>query len=186
MNDLSATFRECYGCKAQFIYNDGPTDRYGVCSPECWATFNAVLAKEQEWAGYPFIHRLLVDTYAVQHPPHLEIQKKLEINQRLINASIQSVFIHLIALYLAFEKKIQLQDISKHMAHILKTEVKFELLELKAPSKLGHLTIADIHKASTFEEYEKLIYQWAESTWKAWINYHNTVKQLYEKYGLSK
>ncbi len=67
---------------------------------------------------------------AAQHPPCIEHQKKFGIKQRFIDASIQSVFIHLIALYLALEKDIPLRDISKRMACILETGARLESINL--------------------------------------------------------
>ena len=181
-------YRQCYGCKAQFPYVEASESyqtigiaRYGVASAECIAAFCDVLGKEQEWAGYPPIHRLFIDAYAVQHPPHREIQEKLGIDQRLIDASIQSIVIHLIALYLAFEKKLPLQSISKQMAHILDSKVKLEELQLEAPSHLGGLTIVNIQKAANFKEYEKLVEQWALVSWNAWKKHHDTIRKYYEE-----
>jgi len=112
------------------------------------------------------------------HPPCIEYQKKFGINQRLINASIQSVFVHLIALHLAFEKNVPLRDISKRMASILDTGVKLESMELKSPNHLGNLTIVDIRKVSNFKEYEKMVWRWAKSAWSAWQEYHTTIEQV--------
>jgi len=178
-------FRSCQGCKAIFpiMKNETPfiegssVNRYGVSSPECIAAFCEVLGKEQEWAGYPEVHRLFVDAYAVQHPPCIEYQKELGINQRLINASIQSIFIHLIALHLAFEENIPLRDISKRMAYILDTGVKLESMALKPPNHLGNITIVDIRKVSNFKEYEKMVWRWAKSAWDAWKEYHTSIEQ---------
>jgi len=153
-------------------------NRYGVSSPECIAAFCEVLGKKQEWAGYPEMHRLFVDAYAVQHPPCIEYQKELGINQRLINASIQSVFVHLIALYLAFEKNVPLRDISKRMAYIFDTGVKLESMELKPPNHLDNIIIIDIRKVSNFQEYEKMVWQWAKSAWDAWQEHHTVIEQV--------
>ena len=183
---IQKMFRTCQGCKAIFpiMKNDTPfiegssVNRYGISSPECIAAFCEVLGKEQEWSGYPEVHRLFVDAYAVQHPPCVEHQKELGINQRLIDTSIQSIFVHLIALHLAFEKNIPLRDISKRMAYILDTGVKLESIELKSPKHLGNMTIIDIRKVSNFEEYEKMVWRWARSTWNAWQEHHTIIEQV--------
>lgn len=112
-------FRNCPGCKVILPYQEGPYNRYGINSPECWAAFTELLAQESEHYGYPPAHRLIVDAYAVQHPPHLEHQLALKIEKRLIDASIQSIVIHLIALYAAFEEQKELLAISRIMDRVL-------------------------------------------------------------------
>ncbi len=186
VNCIQKMFRTCQGCKAIFpiMKNETPfiegssVNRYGVSSPECIVTFCKILEKEQEWAGYPEIHRLFIDAYAVQHPPCIEYQKKLGINQRLIDASIQSIFVHLIALYLAFEKNMPLRNISKRIAYILDIGVKLESIELKPPNHLGDMTIVDIRKTANFKEYETMVWRWAKSAWDAWQEYHTIIEQI--------
>ena len=91
----------------EFAENESSSHRYGVASTGCWQAFNELLALERMMWGYPGVHRLIVDAYSVQHPQNHELQTKLGISQRFIDASIQFVAIHLIALYYALvEKKI--------------------------------------------------------------------------------
>ena len=183
--------RICPGCKTAFPYQEDLAvgnrsgDRYGVSSPECATMFHEVLAREGEWAhGYPAIHRLTVDAYAVQHPPHSKLQKELEISERFVSASIQSIAIHLIALYLAFEKKVDLQSIAPIMDRILanmsKQRIEFE--KLTPPEKLGNITIKDVRIATNFQEHSDLVWQWARDAWQAWSAHHETVRGWYKAY----
>lgn len=95
-------FRQCPGCKIIFPYQEdlvgdqGSIGRYGVASPECIALSNEVFVKFFD--RFPTNPGLIlpVDAYAVQHPPHFQHQKELGISKRFIDASIQSVGIHLI------------------------------------------------------------------------------------------
>ena len=178
--------RICPGCKATFPSNDDlPHQRYGVASPECWEIFCEVLGKEQTYFGYPEVHRLFIDAYSIQHPPHAHIQKELEISDRLINASKQSVGIHLIALYLAFDQTKKLSDIPSVMDRILSTGIKLEEYSFDPPDDLGSMTIVGINKKIvqnlTLEEYEKLMWQWAQVTWQAWSEHHDAVKKIVEE-----
>ncbi len=180
-------YKKCWGCHTNFLrqydidlyqYQFSGLARYGVVSLECTAALCSVLDKEREWAEYPPIHRLLVDAYAVCHPPHFDIQQKLEVEPRLIRASMQSIGIHLIALYLAFEKKIPLQEISNCMRKILDSDIKLEELQFAAPSYFGPMSIVDIDQAQTFEEYEKLVEQWARLMWQSWSEHHAIIAKI--------
>jgi hypothetical protein len=173
--------RQCPGCKAIFPRNDDlPKHIYGVISPECWAAFCRMLAYESEHLGYPPEHRLIVDACGVQHPQNFELQKQLEIEDRLVRASVQSVGRHLIGLYCAIEKKIELPTISKVMAHIIEHGDKLELLN--PPANRGSITTADFSPNFTPEEYKKFAWNWAHSVWDAWAPYHDTVRGWVKKY----
>src|ERR1700688_1721358 len=58
----------CIGCQAEFARIDGPTHEYVLSSPGCWAAYGEVLAREYRDYRLARLHRLTVDTYAVQHP----------------------------------------------------------------------------------------------------------------------
>jgi hypothetical protein len=172
---------QCWGCGFYFASYDGPVHRYGVASPACWATFNEVIAQEATYFdGYPPIHRLLVDAYAIQHPPHHELQQKFAIAPRFVAASIQSIAVHLIALYAALGKKIALEKIAPIMDRVLSTGVVFK--ELEAPATFGEISINDIKKARNAEEHIKVVTCWAECSWKAWSKHHEQVASWYEEY----
>lgn len=178
--------RQCPGCHAIFPYQEDLAQqsvgfaRYGVTSPECFEALNQVMAHEYAY-DLPMCIRL--DAYGAQHPPHAEIQKQLGVNNRLIAASQQSVVIHLIALYLMVEKKIELSQVSHIMARILISGVALEHEEFTPPEDLGSITIQDVLKATNREEHVRLIWQWSASTWNAWAKYHARIHELYEKYG---
>jgi hypothetical protein len=158
--------------------------QYGVSSQECQHAFNELLGKEAVDFGYPPVHRLLVDAHAVQHPPHREYQQKLGIEQRLMDASVQSIIVHLFALYLALEKKIPLSKISEYMSNFIhymdKQKIKWP--ELTPPDNVGVVMIPELMQAQNREEYNQLAWQWAQSAWNAWSDYHELIRQLYEKY----
>ena len=78
----------CPGCGALFEERAGPTHRYMESSPACWAAYGEVLAREYSDQAFYAVHRMSVDTYAVQHPGQPSPQ------------TIQSVAVHLIRLCL--------------------------------------------------------------------------------------
>ena len=82
----------CPGCGLVAPINDGPCDPYGGASPACWATFNAVTAKDYGEYQYPEVHRLIVDAYMSQHATFAT------------PAARRSVVVHLIGLHLVLER----------------------------------------------------------------------------------
>lgn len=180
----------CPGCTTEFKksesvehYRSAGIGRYGVASPECLATFFAVLARENELYGYPAAHRLIIDAYAAQHPRNADLQKKLGIEERLIAASIQSVPVHLIAIYCALEKQIPLEDIAPIMDRVLSAMnahgIEFD--NLSAPADLGDMNVAKVKqlffsKEYTLEEYTELAFEWARVVWNAWQKEHAIIR----------
>jgi hypothetical protein len=47
---------------------EGPIHAYMTSSPACWSAFNSIMAREYSDIGLLPIHRLSVDSWAVQHP----------------------------------------------------------------------------------------------------------------------
>ena len=148
-------------------------------TPECWAAFNRLLAYEAEHFGYPEEHRLTVDAYGVQHPQNFELQKQLDIEERLIRASVQSVGRHLIGLYCAVEKKMPLLTISSVMGQVIKHGDKLELLT--PGESMGEITIANFSPEFSEEEYKEFAWAWAQSGWNAWSDKHELVRSWVEK-----
>jgi len=171
---------QCPGCSARFPKAEGAENRYGVASQECWAAFNQMLAHERNSWGYPDVHRLVVDAYGIQHPQNFELQKQLGIEQRFIDASVQSVAIHLIALHFAIVEKKELKTISRLMSRILSNGAKFPVLT--PPDDLGAITVVDAPYGESLEEYSRFAWGWANDAWSAWSAYHPEVKRWIEKY----
>lgn len=176
--------RICPGCRLQFPFQPELTEsnlvgfaRYGVASPECLAVFESVHGKEAQY-GAPCSFRL--DAYAVQHPRRDDHQKQLGINKRFVAASIQSVAIHLIALYSIIEKQWPLDSVSQIMNHILTSGATFP--DLQPPNHFGNLTILDVNNAQSRDEHISLISQWSHSAWNAWKKHHAFVKEWYNEY----
>jgi hypothetical protein len=189
MNLKNIKTRECPGCHAVFPYQEEANafqgvgiSRYGVTSPECIALFCELLGKEREWFGYPPPYRHMVDAYAVQHPPHAEVQKVLDISDRFIAASKQSVIVHLIGLYLMLEKKVSPLEVSAVIDKILNSKVALENIELTLPESLGDITVQDVARATTRDAHMRLVLEWSKSAWQAWQKDQAKIRALYEKY----
>src|SRR5690606_31620011 len=88
----------CIGCGGLFPVIDGPTHRYMLCSPGCWACYGEVLAREYDDVLYWRVHGMTVDTYAVQHPGDGSPQ------------AVRSVALHLISLCAVLERHFEPQE----------------------------------------------------------------------------
>ncbi len=171
-------YSKCPGCKVELpIRNDlfgnqGGLGRYGVTSPECAALSNEVYSK--------FFDPLVsMDAYAVQHPPNAELQAHLKIEKRLIDASIQSIGIHLVILYLKLEKQTPPKKLSLIVSKILAEK---QLPHLLPPSNLGSIKITDIARATTHHEFSTLVLAWSHVAWNAWSDHHQTIRQWSQKF----
>lgn len=180
---------QCPGCKSILPITDYPADnRYGVSSAACRQAFDEILTQEGAQFGYPAAHRFIVDAFWAQHPPRHAIQQELGISERFVAASIQSISIHLLALYLALEKRVALNDIASHMnrvlAHMRERGASFK--ELAPPDDLGSLRAAEVREMMreplTLDAYEKIARMWGAAVWDAWQQHHAEIRSLYEMY----
>lgn len=161
----SSDYIPCFSCGANCLNVDGETHEYMLSSAGCWMMFGEVLAREYEDMRYFRVHQLTVDAYACQHPGK---------NER---RSINSVAIHLCSLYarlelgIAHRESIQLR---KKLSEKQKTDSLFQWLE--PPENMGALTVEYVWKATTPDEHCKRVQEWAASTWVAWQNHHQPIK----------
>jgi uncharacterized protein DUF5946 len=154
----------CVGCGARVADSNETTHDYIGSSPGCWAIYCEVLAKEYSDYRFGGVHRLTVDTYAVQHPGRPE------------RRSIQSVAVHLIGLHLTLELEFDRMRAPKILQAAADRSESFIWLE--PPESLGSITIVDVHRAGDdSQEHLRLVNEWARSTWKAWAKHHPQVRQ---------
>ncbi len=153
---------KCKGCGGLFEDIRGPTHRYLESSPGCWAAYGELLVREYTDPAYRRIHRLTVDSYAVQHPGHPSPQ------------TIQSAAVHLISLCLVLERGIDVQRATQAMQAASKTKDRF--VWLTPPASLGNVTVADMRATDTAVQHEQQVQRWARSAWEAWSPHHATVR----------
>lgn len=188
MNTHTST---CPGCGVALpITNYPASNPYGVTSSECRQKFDEILVKEQTLFHYPDAHRLIIDAYLTQHPRRKALQDEQQISQRLQNASVQSIAIHLTALYCALELKLPLASIAsimnKVLTHMNKIGATFP--ELEPPHDLGKIRVTDVYdkvfaqEIVTLPEYEEIAYAWARSSWDAWQAHHDTIRKWHKEY----
>ena len=156
---------KCSGCGVELEYIEGKTDPYECSTAACWTTYNQLMAKEFSEPDYFVAHRLTVDAYMTQHPSNTSI------------ASVQSVWVHLVALYLTLEKETQSQFVSKIMAKITAPKIQFEWLTPPNPNSYK-ITANDLIQENTPEQYTELAKEWAKDVWNSWNEHHEKIKKL--------
>ena len=158
----SASRVRCVGCGGLVPRIEGPSHRYMESSPGCWQVFGEVLAREFSDPAYGALHRLSVDTYAVQHPGRPGPQ------------AIQSVCVHLISLCMILERGVTPRSATKALASAVGNKGRYSWLT--PPSSLGEITVVDVAGAATPDEHLKRVRAWAASAWAAWRPHHDTVR----------
>lgn len=153
----------CAGCGALVPAGDGPTHAYIGASPGCWAIYGEVLAKEYSDYRFGSVHRLTVDTYAVQHPGRPE------------RRAVQSVAVHLIGLYATIEQGLDNARVIELIKNAADRSSSFRWLD---PPVAGYgLTVKEVHRAGDdADEHKRLVRQWARATWAAWAAHHEQVR----------
>ena len=153
----------CIGCGAVFPDMEGPVHAYMESSPACWHAFGQVLAREYTDPELSAVHRLCVDSYAVQHPGGESRQ------------AIQSVGIHLSRLCLLLERELSPEYANAAMLRIGK--VKASMCKLRRPASLGSVTVADVLATTNAKDHVMAARRWAQSAWQAWSAHHAIVRQ---------
>lgn len=131
-------------------------------SPGCWAVFGEVLAREYSEPSLFEVHRLTVDSHAVQHPGSTDRQ------------SIQSVGVHLIRLCLFLERGLAAGNANDAMLKVGRNKASFHWLE--PPSDPGSTTVADVAKSNSIEEHMDTVKAWGQSAWEAWSIHHDVIR----------
>jgi hypothetical protein len=163
---MIATASPCPGCGLLLPDVDGPTHAYIGASPACWARYGELLAREFGKLRNPAIHRLSVDTYAVQHPGVPE------------RRSIQSVAVHLMGLCLVLERGWEPQDATKRIGGLVE-RARPEWLE--PPAANGALTVEHVLSTPP-EEHAERVREWAGDVWSAWRSHHTAVHAWLDSY----
>lgn len=149
----------CVGCGAWVPATDGPTHRYMLSAPACWATYGeltAVLLSDPSATSY---RQLCVDAFAVQHPG--------EPNEQ----AIQSVAAHLLSLYGSIELNVPAG--ASHRVINQVTARKGEYAWLTPPAAFS-VTVPDV--LANRDQLHDAAYRWARSAWDAWRPHHDQVK----------
>jgi hypothetical protein len=131
-------------------------------APGCWAAYGEILAREYGDPAFAGLHRLTVDSYAVQHPGRPSPQ------------SIQSVGLHLMSLALVLEHGVTMQEATDALQRASRGKAILEWLE--PPEHRGAITVLDIRAADTPEKHQKRVRDWAGEAWAAWSPHRERIE----------
>lgn len=147
----------------------GPVHRYMDASAGCWNTFGEVLNLEYSNPEYFKSHKIITDSYAVQH-----YGKSSSLQ------AVRSVNHHLTRLYFIYERKFDIKFTDAALKIL--AAYKKEFVWLVPPNNVGSITVVDILAATSREEYSDLVYSWGRSVWDAWNVHHDHIKSFIEKH----
>ncbi|MDB4908853.1 MAG: hypothetical protein JWO05_3637 [Gemmatimonadetes bacterium] len=154
----------CPGCGARVPDEGRATHPYYDASPGCWATYGSVLAREYTDARYASVHRLTVDSYAVQHPGVEE------------RRTIQSVAVHLIGLQLVLERSLT----SAHVVQLLRiaADRSGQYHWLVPPAADPACTVVEVSRAGIRDPVAHVhaVRAWASHAWRTWQPHHAQVR----------
>lgn len=144
------------------------THAYLGASGSCWRVYGEVLAREYSNRDFMKFHRWTVDAYAAQHPGKPEPR------------TIQSINVHLLALFLLVEKQSEPTFVTAAMGKFIERE-KQRFKWLAPPRQRGNVTVVDILSANTVEAHGTAVKKWAADVWNAWGEHHPTIRNLAAK-----
>jgi hypothetical protein len=123
----------------------------------CKSRFEQYIARDFEDVLYGRTHRLLVDTYCLQHPDEY-------------CASAKSFAAHLAGICWILEEGAS-PAVGPHELHRwLNGEARIQRPE--APGNRGKLTIGDLPSTASASEWQEHVHEWARSTWQAYASLH--------------
>ena len=152
MKDLPVSSSRCESCGAAVGGLDG-----------CRALFDALLAREFGDYRFARLHRLMVDTYALQHPEQYM-------------RSAKSFAAHLTGMCAAMETE-GAQAVNQAVQQWLNGPKKIERPADVPAGQRGEVTITYVHETSEPGEYLRRIQAWASSTWSAWASHHALARE---------
>jgi uncharacterized protein DUF5946 len=127
----------------------------------CQSTFDELLARDFSDATYFRVHRLLVDTYSLQHPDRY-------------CASAKSLAAHLTGLCALLERG---GDRALGVAALRAwLDGRPRIARPETPRFRGSLTVADVRHARDPDAYAAALERWAQSTWKAYSSLHRLAR----------
>lgn len=152
----------CPGCGSVLPEQDGPIHAYMTSSPACFAAFGRLL--EAEYSDYSLarVHRLTVDTWAVQHPGDPRDRR-----------AVQSVGLHLARLLVTDCAPSDPGPTNRAMGDFADRKASLPFLP---PPPAFTLTVADIAPHAGTPEHEARVVAWAQAIWNDWSDHHDVIR----------
>ncbi len=155
------------------IENDTTIERCDGCGFEiergaagCHELFEELLAQDFSNPQYFHVHRMMVDTYCLQHPDRY-------------CRSAKSLAAHLGGICSILEGDADAAMGAEAVREWLDGSSPVERPEV--PSSRGDLTIAHIRESTSPEEHASRVEEWARSTWQAYATLHELARSWVEQ-----
>jgi len=129
---------------------------------ECQMLFDELLALHFSNPLYFSVHRLLVDTYCLQHPDRGCV-------------SFKSLAAHLAHMCWSLERGGSRAVPSEAIRRWVERHP--HLAKPPIPRSRGAVTIGDVARASSPAEHHEAVDRWARTTWTAYAPLHSVVRQ---------
>lgn len=152
MDRLATDVSACSGC--------GQSTPGGTAG--CHALYGELVGRDFTDVRYFLVHRLLVDTYCLQHPDRY-------------CRSAKSLAAHLCGLCHILERGASRAVGGESLRSWL--DGARELAKPELPEARGRLTLADVRDADSPEEHARRVEAWARSTWEAYAPLHGTARE---------
>ncbi|HHH89608.1 MAG TPA: hypothetical protein ENK45_03475 [Aliiroseovarius sp.] len=159
---MAEGFEICAGCGGHYPAEDGPQHAYMLGAAGCWRLFGQLLAAEYSDAALIQVHRLSVDTYALQHPG--------DANDR---RAVQSVGLHLARVMLQLEAPRPPRETNEVMLGF--SARKESLVWLEPPARFS-MTLADLAPEIGGSGHAAAVREWASETWQDWSAHHAYIR----------
>jgi len=138
------------------------THRYIPATPECWALFNQVLARDySDQILFDAAHRITVDAYAAQHAE---------------NHPAKSLMTHLVGLHAIFDLGLSSQAAGACLKSFVEGRSTFP--ELSPPQGQNRMTIEDLVAAKDCDTHISIARNWAFEVWQSWSEHHEFIAML--------
>jgi hypothetical protein len=130
-------------------------------STTCRTLFEEALARDFSDSRYFRVHRLMVDTYALQHPDEF-------------CASAKSLAAHLVGLCWILEENASPAVGAEELRRWL--DGNRRLVKPAVPQFRGRLTLGDLSQEADPDAWERAIKEWALETWQAYCDLQATAR----------
>lgn len=152
----------CPGCGLSTAEGGATTPQEMSASAACFALYGQVLARSYTHPAYRRVHQMVVDAYAAQHAGGT--------GRRVV----QSTALCLMTLCLFVEEDVDpLEGPALHKRMVAHRPA---FTWLAPPSQPGLMTVADVVAATDAFEHCKLVREWGQQVWQAWVPHHATIR----------
>lgn len=163
---VNTEIETCPGCGVALPKEIGPIHRYIGASAGCWAIFSALNNAGEPPLALAPTNVLLIDAYAVQHPGQPSPQ------------AVQSVAVHLLALYGVLVKDMGVDQAVRVKQHALrpgKSGKQGRFTWLAPPPLAEALTVVDIVNGATPDARTELVARYVTQVWEMWAQKHAAI-----------